>query len=58
MTATIRSTPRGLELPGISAPTIPVPGVPLLGYLATPRGSNLTYGVAAQIFAHLEYLKR
>jgi len=45
----------GLCLPNISAPTIPVPLAPKLGYLLTPTGSNLTYGVAAAIFAALEY---
>jgi len=44
----------GLCLPNISAPTIPVPGLPLAGYLFTPTGKNLTYGLAALIFAALE----
>ncbi|MCL2526848.1 MAG: glycoside hydrolase family 88 protein [Defluviitaleaceae bacterium] len=51
----IRKDKHGLCLPNISAPTIPVPLAPRLGYLLTPRGSNLTYGVAAAIFAALEY---
>ncbi|MDR0312753.1 MAG: glycoside hydrolase family 88 protein [Treponema sp.] len=50
----IREDKDGLCLPEISAPTIPVPGLPLLGYLLTPRGQNLTYGLAALIFAALE----
>ena len=45
---------RGLCLPNISAPTIPVPGLPLLGYRLTPTGRNHTYGIAALIFAALE----
>jgi len=51
----IRHDKHGLCLPNISAPTIPVPLAPRLGYLLTPRGSNQTYGVAAAIFAALEY---
>jgi unsaturated rhamnogalacturonyl hydrolase len=50
----IREDKDGLCLPDISAPTIPVPGLPLLGYLLTPTGCNLTYGLAALIFAALE----
>ena len=50
----IREDSKGLCLPFISAPTIPVPGAPLPGYLLTPTGKNLTYGLAALIFAALE----
>jgi len=53
----IRKDKQGLCLPDISAPTIPVPLAPKLGYLLTPKGNNLTYGIAAAIFAALEYEK-
>lgn len=43
----------GLELREISGPTIPVPLLPRLGYLAVPRRPNLTWGVAALIYAVL-----
>ena len=42
---------------GISVPTIPLHIFPYLGYKFTPRANNLTYGVAAFIFAALEYDK-
>lgn len=45
---------QGLCMPHISAPTIPVPGIPQTGYLLTPKGKNQTYGLAALIFAALE----
>lgn len=50
----IREDEAGLYLPDISAPTIPIPGLSLLGYRLTPTGRNLTYGLAALIFAALE----
>ena len=40
-----------------SAPTIPLHILPYLGYRLTPRGNNLTYGVAALVFAAIEYDK-
>ncbi len=40
-----------LSMPLISAPTIPVPLVPYLGYKLTPRGNDWTYGLAALNFA-------
>jgi unsaturated rhamnogalacturonyl hydrolase len=39
----------------ISAPTIPMPVFPYLGYALVPRGTNLTYGLAALFFAAAEY---
>ena len=39
----------------ISGPTIPVPLLPKLGYLAVPLGKNWSYGIAALIFAAIEY---
>ena len=42
-------------MPEISGPTIPLPILPRLGYKAVPRGKNWSYGVAAVIFAALEY---
>jgi len=50
----ITADKKGLCLPEISAPTIPIPGFPLLGYQYTPKGKNMTYGLAALIFAALE----
>ena len=41
----------------ISGPTIPLPLLPKLGYTATPRGKNHSYGIAALIFAAIEYKK-
>lgn len=40
-----------LLIPEISAPTIPLPVFPRLGYALTPRGSNYAYGIAALILA-------
>lgn len=39
----------------ISGPTIPLPLLPKLGYLAVPLGKNWSYGIAALIFAAIEY---
>ena len=41
----------------ISGPTIPVPVFPKLGYQLMPLGKNWSYGVAALIFAAIEYKK-
>ena len=41
----------------ISGPTIPLPLLPKLGYKLTPIGNNWSYGVAALIFAAIEYKK-
>ena len=41
----------------ISGPTIPIPFIPKLGYKLTPVGDNWSYGVAALIFAAIEYKK-
>ena len=41
----------------ISGPTIPVPLFPKLGYKLVPKGKNWSYGVAALIFAAIEYKK-
>lgn len=40
-----------LSMPEISAPTIPLPAFPRLGYRLVPRGSNYSYGVAALVLA-------
>ena len=40
-----------LAMPEISAPTIPLPLFPRLGYTLVPRGSNYSYGIAALILA-------
>ena len=42
-------------LSGISAPTIPLQVFPCTCYRLTPRGKNWSYGVAAAVFAALEY---
>ena len=39
----------------ISGPTIPLPLLPKLGYQAIPMGKNWSYGIAALIFAAIEY---
>ena len=39
----------------ISGPTIPLPLLPKLGYKAIPLGKNWSYGIAALIFAAIEY---
>jgi unsaturated rhamnogalacturonyl hydrolase len=44
-------------MPEISGPTIPLPIFPKLGYKAVPLGKNWSYGVAAMIFAAIEYKK-
>ena len=45
----------GIYMTEISGPTIPVPLIPKLGYLLVPRGKNWSYGIAALIFAAIEY---
>lgn len=54
---TLEETPEGLSMPGISAPTIPLPVFPLAGYRLIPRGRDWSYGVAALIFAAMNYDK-
>ncbi len=44
-----------VSFPEISGPTIPLPVFPKLGYLMIPRKSNWSYGIAALIFAAIEY---
>lgn len=51
----IRMEESGVFLPEISAPTIPLPVFPALCYRLTPRGDNWPYGVAAAVFAAIEY---
>jgi len=41
----------------ISGPTIPLPVFPKLGYKLIPLGKNWSYGIAALIFAAIEYKK-
>ena len=45
----------GVYMTEISGPTIPVPLVPKLGYQIVPLGKNWSYGIAALIFAAIEY---
>lgn len=52
--AAIRRERQGLCLPEVSAPTIPLHLFPSLGYRLTPRGKNLSYGLAAALFAAIE----
>ena len=47
----------GVYMPEISGPTIPLPLLPKLGYARVPLGKNWSYGVAALIFAAIEYKK-
>ena len=51
----IEESEEGIYMPEISGPTIPMPLAPKLGYLAVPLGKNWSYGVAALIFAAIEY---
>ena len=47
----------GIFMTEISGPTIPVPLVPKLGYEIIPLGKNWSYGIAALVFAAIEYKK-
>ena len=47
----------GVYMPEISGPTIPLPIFPRLGYTMVPKGRNWSYGIAAMIFAAIEYKK-
>ena len=51
----IEETDEGLFMPEISGPTIPLPLLPRLGYTLVPKGKNWSYGIAALIFAAIEY---
>ena len=51
----IEESDTGIYFPEISGPTIPVPLVPKLGYKIIPLGKNWSYGIAALVFAALEY---
>lgn len=44
-----------LYMPEISGPTIPMPLFPYLGYKFIPKGRNWSYGLAALIFAGIQY---
>lgn len=54
---TLEESPVGLSMPGISAPTIPLPLFPRAGYRLIPRGRDWSYGVAALIFAAINHEK-
>ena len=56
-TEAIEESADGVYFPEISGPTIPLPLFPKLGYKRVPRGKNWSYGVAALIFAAIEYRK-
>ena len=45
----------GVYMTEISGPTIPLPVFPKLGYKLVPIGKNWSYGIAALIFAAIEY---
>ena len=53
----LEETADGVYMPEISGPTIPLPLLPKLGYKMIPLGKNWSYGVAALIFAAIEYKK-
>ena len=53
----IEENDTGVYMPEISGPTIPLPIFPKLGYKLVPLGKNWSYGVAALIFAAIEYKK-
>jgi unsaturated rhamnogalacturonyl hydrolase len=48
---------QGVFMPEISGPTIPLHVFPYMGYKFTPRGNNWSYGIAAVVFAAIEYDK-
>jgi hypothetical protein len=48
---------KGVFMTEISGPTIPLPLLPKFGYKMVPVGKNWSYGVAALIFAAIEYKK-
>ncbi|MFA5006878.1 MAG: glycoside hydrolase family 88 protein [Candidatus Izemoplasmatales bacterium] len=48
-------TPSGPSLPEVSDPTIPLPLFPYLGYALVPRHRDWSYGIAATLFAAVEY---
>ena len=56
-TSAIEESEDGVYMPEISGPTIPLPLLPKLGYKAVPLGKNWSYGIAALIFAAIEYKK-
>ena len=45
----------GVFMTEISGPTIPLPVFPKLGYKLVHLGKNWSYGIAALIFAAIEY---
>ena len=45
----------GIYMTEISGPTIPLPLLPKLGYKIIPIGKNWSYGIAALVFAAIEY---
>jgi len=45
----------GIFMPEISGPTVPMPLFPYLGYKWIPRAENWSYGLAALIFAAIEF---
>ena len=47
----------GIYMTEISGPTIPLPLLPKQGYAWVPIGKNWSYGIAALIFAAIEYKK-
>ena len=51
----MEETDGGVYMTEISGPTIPLPLLPKLGYKLVPLGKNWSYGVAALIFAAMEY---
>lgn len=53
----IEESDDGVYMTEISGPTIPLPLLPKLGYKMIPLGKNWSYGVAALIFAAIEYRK-
>lgn len=53
----MEETDEGIYMTEISGPTIPLPIFPKLGYQMVPVGKNWSYGIAALIFAAIEYRK-
>lgn len=46
-----------LVMKSISAPTVPLQVFPWLGYALIPKGKNWSYGIAAYVWASIEYDK-
>lgn len=55
VTASLKKVNGRWQMPEISGPTVPVPGLPRLGYQIIRTGANYPYGVAAFILAAINH---